>query len=398
MTPLFTPHLVIWPLFVLLAALAVGFVFLLIKAPKAAAALIGVLVILFVLLLVARSSRREQVATLAQRDQPPIPSVAPPTSWQTSEGARAPIWSDAMESEFEASCYPSPAAAAKALGMRMAEPIRRMVTDPNESVQIVLFQDADPRDLATEFKRGLQQKSPTMGCSIEARRRTTAPDEVGVTFDLNVTEWMTNPVRLPTLPLRGRNALTGQIVATASLGDRQTNAAADFAVKPWVENFGAFASQRPQEQYVIARSNGSCTSENEAQQQALQDASRRLEQMVGNIRNVGWMNDPSLLQEGGFIVDRFVQSFDGSAGKIWRQALLLDVSPAKLSWLRNRVTLDTRAAHLTWFRQIGSAVGVLALILVTYFFLNMATRGYYEWSLRIAGVILAIIAVVVFLA
>ena len=40
-----------------------------------------------------------------------------------------------------------------------------------------------------------------------------------------------------------------------------------------------------------------------------------------------------------------------------------------------------------------SAVGVLVLIGVIYFFLNMATMGYYEWSLRIAGVVLAIVAV-----
>ena len=39
-----------------------------------------------------------------------------------------------------------------------------------------------------------------------------------------------------------------------------------------------------------------------------------------------------------------------------------------------------------------SAVGVIVLIGVIYFFLNMATMGYYEWSLRIAGVVLAIVA------
>jgi len=49
---------------------------------------------------------------------------------------------------------------------------------------------------------------------------------------------------------------------------------------------------------------------------------------------------------------------------------------------------------MTWARMIGSAIGVVALIAVIYFFLNMATRGYYEWSLRIAGVVLAIVAVI----
>ena len=41
-----------------------------------------------------------------------------------------------------------------------------------------------------------------------------------------------------------------------------------------------------------------------------------------------------------------------------------------------------------------SVVGVLVLIGAIYFFLNMATMGYYEWSLRIAGIVLAIIAII----
>jgi hypothetical protein len=44
-----------------------------------------------------------------------------------------------------------------------------------------------------------------------------------------------------------------------------------------------------------------------------------------------------------------------------------------------------------------SSAGVLLLIGVIYFFLNMATRGYYEWSLRIAGLVLAIVAIVAIL-
>jgi hypothetical protein len=48
---------------------------------------------------------------------------------------------------------------------------------------------------------------------------------------------------------------------------------------------------------------------------------------------------------------------------------------------------------MSFARMALSAVGVIVLIGVIYFFLNMATMGYYEWSLRIAGVVLAIVAV-----
>ena len=97
--------------------------------------------------------------------------------------------------------------------------------------------------------------------------------------------------------------------------------------------------------------------------------------------------------QGGFLVDRFAQSFEGSTGRIWRQALLIDVSGAKLAQLSKAKITEFRQVRMSWARMGLSAVGVIVLIGVIYFFLNMATMGYYEWSLRIAGVVLAIVAV-----
>jgi hypothetical protein len=97
--------------------------------------------------------------------------------------------------------------------------------------------------------------------------------------------------------------------------------------------------------------------------------------------------------QGGFIVDRFAQSFEGTVGKIWRQALLIDVSGPKLAQLAGQKAREFRQAKDTWARMGFSAVGVLVLIGAIYFFLNMATMGYYEWSLRIACVVLAIVGV-----
>jgi hypothetical protein len=92
-------------------------------------------------------------------------------------------------------------------------------------------------------------------------------------------------------------------------------------------------------------------------------------------------------------VDRFAQSLEGSVGKIWRQALLIDVSGPKLAQLAGQKAREFREVKMSWARMGLSVVGVVVLISVIYFFLNMATMGYYEWSLRIAGVVLAIVAV-----
>jgi hypothetical protein len=56
-----------------------------------------------------------------------------------------------------------------------------------------------------------------------------------------------------------------------------------------------------------------------------------------------------------------------------------------------------RTVRVTWAKMLGSIAGLLALIVVVYLFLNAATKGYYAWSLRIAGVVLAGVVILFFL-
>ena len=44
-----------------------------------------------------------------------------------------------------------------------------------------------------------------------------------------------------------------------------------------------------------------------------------------------------------------------------------------------------------------TVAGLLTLITVVYAFLNAATKGYYVWSLRIAGIVLAAVAIILLL-
>jgi len=166
--------------------------------------------------------------------------------------------------------------------------------------------------------------------------------------------------------------------------------------KAWVENFSDFMNQ-DQNSWRLARSQSSCTSANEAQQEALAHACNLATSVLHQ-----WFQqrkfplailsvNPIDLEEAGIIADRFVQSFEGAAGRIWRQTLLLDFSPEKLNRLAQKHLSITTAARQSWFRSILTLAGLLALICLIYFFLNMATRGYYTWAIRIAmGVLLAI--------
>jgi len=311
----------------------------------------------------------------------------------------SPIWSEGVEQEFEADVYPSSLAAAKALGRRMAEPIRSLMDDPNAVIRVVLFQEGNDRGLMAAFGREMERALPGVLSSVETDPRNVNPGEVGVTLRADAVQQAVELVEGQTVVISNAQEST-RITATAFTADRRTSDEARFIDKPWVENFGVFASARPKESLIVARSNGTCTSEGEAHQQALEDARARLNEALR--RRIG-NRFPELpqtevsaidVQNGDFVADRFVQSLQTSAGKVWRQALLIDVSRPKLVQLSRMKVVESREIRESWARMGLSVVGVLVLIGVIYFFLNMATRGYYEWSLRIAGVVLAVVAVV----
>lgn len=346
------------------------------------------------------------IAVPTQSPVPLPPGYAPVEPVEpASTAAASPIWAPGVEREFSADVYPSRLAAARSLGLRMDASLRKTVGEPNASVEMIIFQEGAGRDFVAEFTRSLEEKMPDLKHSVEADSRNIRPGEVGVTFRLDASTYVVNYsqdsrgdaryAKFESGPVE-----SGGIVASVFTTDRRVSVETRFIEKPWVEGFAAFASTRPGEQFVVARSVGTCTSESEANQQALEDARGQIAELVS--RSFKWQPavlpqpqiTPTDILRGGFIVDRFTQSFEGSAGRIWRQAMLIDVSGSRLAQLGNQKAREVRSERMSWARMGSSAVGVIVLIGVIYFFLNMATRGYYEWSLRIAGVVLAVVAVI----
>lgn len=329
----------------------------------------------------------------------PTPPVPPAPVTMAPSEPRSPIWSEGVEQEFEADVYPSSLAAAKALGRRMAGPIRNLAGDPNAVIRVVLFQEGNDRSLVAAFGREMERALPGVQPSVEIDPRNASPGEVAVTLRADGAQQAVELVEGQTVVISNAQEST-RITATAFTADRRTSDEARFIDKPWIENFGVFASTSPGRQFIVARSNGTCTSESEAHQQALDDARARLNEALGRQGDPRFAELPQSaistmdVQNGGFVADRFMQSLQTSAGKVWRQAILVDVSAPKLVQLARVKVSESREIRESWARMGLSVVGVLALIGVIYFFLNMATRGYYEWSLRIAGVVLAVVAVV----
>jgi hypothetical protein len=400
------------PLFVVpLSFLFVLLIILLGKAPKVGIGLVIALVVMGVaaffigMPVTHRRVAHEQsaeVLTAVRQDSPVVPQLT------AHDGARrvqvvngpefrpsaAPIWSEGLEQEFEADIYPSKLAAIRAGGAHLAKSIR-VSGDANSVPSVVVFQQVHDYELIAELRDAIRRALSDVSCVIEAESRpVTRDDEMGVTLyfgehEIDKAPWAESPT---TSVAKGRVDLH----LTSRRGP--LHVPVRFTEKPWVEDFAGFANEMPGSSFVVARSQETCTSENEARELAIQDASAQLRRLIGKRWTVPGGEElhigPYHLDEGDLIVDTFVQSFHGSAGKIWRQAMLIDASAAKLRWLDGSMSRATASVRLSWARMIGSAVGVIALIAGIYFFLNMATRGYYEWSLRIAGVVLAVVAIV----
>jgi hypothetical protein len=195
---------------------------------------------------------------------------------------------------------------------------------------------------------------------------------------------------------------SGTIQASVLAAEKQASIQADFVYKPWVEDISTFLNTKSNSRFIVAKSADSCLTEAEANRQALENACTQVTEMLGQVS--GRLSrvpapfaapvNPADILEGDFVLDRFVQNFKGTAGRIWRQALLIDASAEKLAELARRKSAMARARKMGWARMSLSVVGLLVLITIVYAFLNAATKGYYAWSLRVAGIILALIVII----
>ncbi|MHC4556333.1 MAG: hypothetical protein ACYTFW_02450 [Planctomycetota bacterium] len=309
------------------------------------------------------------------------------------------IWLPGIEDEFEANVYPSKLSAVRSLGLRIGEPVRQVHGDQKPPSGIILFKGAHDVGLLEEFtKAAIAHVFPETKWTIAPETVAVQTDQVGIRLDF--VKVQAHPVPWP--GKFEREMTSGTIQASVLATDKQASIKADFVDKPWVEDFSDFLNTKPNSRFIIAKSSDSCITEAEANRQALENACTKITKMLGQAsRKLSGIpapfarpvNSADILEED-FILDRFAQSFEGTAGRIWRQALLIDASTDKLTQLAHQKAVMARARKMSWARMFLSVVGLLVLITVVYAFLNAATKGYYVWSLRVAGIVLALIAII----
>ncbi|MCP4256185.1 MAG: hypothetical protein GY774_01505 [Planctomycetes bacterium] len=317
------------------------------------------------------------------------------------EDTKTAIWLPGIEDEFKANVYPSKFSAVRSLGLKIRKPIQQVFGSQKSPSSIILFKGAHESGLVDEFGNALAEVYPETKYANELETVAVQPEEVGIRLDLiNV---QTHPVPWAS---KSRNKIaSGTIQASVLTTDKQATIKTNFLEKPWVEDFSSFSNTKSNGRFIIARSSDSCVTEAEANRQAIDNACIHINRMLTKAsRQLSKIPitytqpvDSDDIFEGDFILDRFAQSFEGTAGKIWRQALLIDVSTEKLTKLARKKAAMIRATKNTWARISFSLFGLIILITLVYVFLNAATKGYYVWSLRIAGTVLFLAVIIFFL-
>jgi len=315
----------------------------------------------------------------------------------------SPIWSAGMEEEFPADVYPSQRAAVRSLGRQMEKSLQGIKEGDGYPRKIWLKNREDGQGLMAELSKSISKKVP--GVSFSYSDQIPPLQEGEAAISLKVEKEVSPTVDGPSVTVdspgatfpRGAN-VQGGVEVTVSMLDKVSRHQARFVEKAWLDNYSEFVSRYPQANLFLARSQESCTGENEAHEQALQDAriligdilEKMYRERFGVLKEITttgvYVTD---IQKCGFVVDRFTQSFEGAAGKIWREALLVEVTPKKMEKLARIYTSQKESRFNYWARSLLSLVGMLAGICVVYFVLDIATKGYYTWVLRIAVIGLA---------
>ncbi len=368
-------------LFVIPGFIIVGLiVFAIVKSGKGGLIVAGSIVGLLVLLAVGALFFTLARSTMQVRQAESIQQA------MTAEVSSA-VWHEGVEREFVANVYPSKRAAAGAMDKRLVVVLHDVAGEDHGKISVLA---------GSVEKTYVKEMTKTLG-GLAGRFLAEGEEGGDVVVELALVDG--ESVDAPWSAGGDKKVESGRFEATVRSGDESLTVSTSFVEKPWVENFSEFLNRNQDRQLLLVRSSDTCTSEAQAHQQTLRDACNR----VSNILR-GMQADPSILpakldvSEGelssaGLIVDRFTQRFSGMAGPIWREAILVDTSEAKLSSLAQKKIVVSRVKRKSWFRTVGTLVGMFLLICIVYMFLNAATRGYYSWTLRIALVVLMCVGV-----
>jgi hypothetical protein len=397
--PIHSPILFIFPFAFIV------FIFLVLLLSKAigkkAFLLIPLVVMLVPFLFLFQTRRVSRVSTVTL----PMESAAPgllgisETRAATSMTSAAPIWTEGIEDQFEADVYPSKEQATTALAGQASFLLSQVMESKTAPTAAIVLGDNDITvQLLNTFADELREQCGLAQVVVQTILPNTVPSEPNTaTIILDMPKHQNQIHQRDSLTYAmGSGTLRTRIHGTSTKTLMRT---AEFLEKPWVNNLGAVLNKHQDVTLAIARSNGTCTSQLEAQQQAMASVRSLVTQELQQLPRPHTVLTGELAvsdldaKANELIVDRFTQSFRGTAGRIWRQAILLDLSQHKLNQMLGTKVRVARSRHRAVASRLGSLLGLALIVLILYIFLNAATKGYYTIALKIVAFVLVAVAI-----
>jgi hypothetical protein len=315
------------------------------------------------------------------------PRAAPAPAAPRAPGAvEAPVVvldADTDARAFVPDVYPSRSEAARAAAILWAKFDPRRWDRPPARVRVM---SEDP-SLFTPVAEGLRARVPTL--KVEPCDGTLCQSQAAPATEA----WLY--VSLP----------KGGGVAVRSVGWSDHIASARYVDKPWAASFADFCSRTPG-RWVVGRSDTDrpATSPREAAEQARISAAEQVAPLVsarlphrydrGNIRRVV----EERLRGDRMVHDRFAQAYERGYGTLYREAVLVDASDARLDAMGRDVRQVLDAEHHARISGLAGAGAVLMVVYALYRLANAFTRGYFTWSLRTAAAVVAAGAVTMIVA
>ncbi|MBN1764493.1 MAG: hypothetical protein JW860_04485 [Sedimentisphaerales bacterium] len=316
------------------------------------------------------------------------------------------VWRGGVEQEYPADVYPSISAAAQGLGRKINDMLLAITTGSGKASRIQVTSGDMNKEVASEILHsvghGLRSADNNLHISVDTVVQDKPIEEIDqsaatVVVDIHISQTK--------IFHDGQHDLftqrSGTLIAEISGPAGRISTSVEFVEKPWVDDWSGFINTQSGRHWILAQSQTACTAEGEARLQAEHDACQQLITLLPDLRqrlpglNIPMTMTPMQLRSRNLVVDQFAQSFQGSSSPIWREALLIDASPGKLAGISQQIAQADTRFRQTWSYRIVSLAGMLVVICVIYFFLNMATRGYYTWALRLAAIGLVLTGIII---
>jgi hypothetical protein len=181
--------------------------------------------------------------------------------------------------------------------------------------------------------------------------------------------------------------------------DLRTISGAPAPEKLWARDFAAYASARPG-QWIVAQCKEPCLSESEAANQAHSDAARSIWPIILSRfstvpADIGWLRRrvEADVAAGRLDADKLAEKFDRPYGAVWTEAILIDVSPARIDSLMNSYKSDRARFQRQQTRWHEILFIAIAAAWIAYFLVNSITKGYFTCRLRLAAAIATVLGV-----